>query len=117
MKRCAINNTIEFLTNPSNQEVYAISWLKTGDDQNESKLRPVARKIGIKDLVYFAIRLARKSFHRDYAEGFDWLEGSVAISNPFIRLIYFIFNVFKNYVYDHKPIWIYQIWFQITKKI
>ena len=117
LKRCAVNNAIEFLANPSKKEVCAIAWLKTGDDQNESKLRPVARKIGTKDLVYFAARLARRNFYRDYAEGFDWLEGSVAISNPLIRLIYFIFNALQNYVYEHKPIWIYQLWFQITKKI
>jgi HAD superfamily hydrolase (TIGR01549 family) len=116
-KICSINNAIEFFSKPKNQDVQPILCFQTGDDQNESRLRPVARQINIRDFIYFIKRFTHRTSFRDYSAGFDWLEGSVVISNPFIRMLFFGFTTLQEFVSTHKPVWIYQIWFQLTKKI
>ncbi len=116
LKRCSVSNTVEFLSKPSVQYVQPLAWLQTGDDQNESRLCPVARRITVRDLFYFAARLTHFTGSRDFAKGFSWLEGSVAISNPLVKLLFWLFTSLKELVATHKPVWVYQIWFQITKR-
>jgi hypothetical protein len=116
LKRSAISNTVDFFANPQIHDVRPIAKLHTSNDQNESNSRPVARKLKTQDLLYFAFRLIRKAKPREYSQGFDWLEGSVALSNPLFKLIFRGFLQLRMVISDHKPIWIYWIWFQIKQK-
>ncbi|GBF86579.1 HAD family hydrolase [Aphanothece sacrum FPU3] len=116
LKRSAISNTVDFFANPQIHDVRPIAKLYTSNDQNESNSRPVARKLKTQDLLYFAFRLILKAKPREYSQGFDWLEGSVALSNPLFKLIFRGFLQLRMVISDHKPIWIYWVWFQIKQK-
>ena len=115
-KQCAVNNAIEFFSNPSSSDVQPIAQRLTSDDQNESRLRPLVRPLNLKDFMYVTARFFRLTNSRDYAKSYDWREGSIAISHPIIRFLYSLFKALKEYIHNHQPIWIYQIKFALTKK-
>jgi len=92
IKQISLYNTILFLTKPSFNEVKSVANLVTFDDQNNSQKRPLARSLRIKDLAYFLFKLLGFINKRNYQKGLEWLEGSIALSNLAVRLLYSLFQ-------------------------
>jgi hypothetical protein len=74
-----------FLDEPAPELARALTEVFVGDDQNESRKRPLVRKIGPRQLYDIAMCAIRQNHKPVYAHTFDWLEGSLAISNPVLR--------------------------------
>jgi len=87
-KWAIIEVATEFVSNPHKQEVESIGWNLIGDDQNEARQHRLARKLTLKDLIYYAGRLFRLIDPRDFTQGFSWFEGSLVISNLWMRAIF-----------------------------
>jgi predicted HAD superfamily hydrolase len=115
LKQAAIYNAISFFHRPSARDVQPIAPLKIGGDQNDARLRPVARPLKIQDLLYFAARLARLTKSRDFTAGFSWLEGSITLSSPWIKLLFQVFQRSQAFIRQHKPVWAYQLRYRITQ--
>jgi hypothetical protein len=116
LKRYSISNSVTFFSVPKVCDVMPLTQLQTSNDQNESTSRPVARKIKLRELGYYFTRFLRMSSPRDFSKGFEWREGSIAISNPIIKLVFWLFNVLKETISTHKPLWVYRLWFKVKGK-
>lgn len=77
---------MDFLSSPPAHQAAALAGLPVFDDQTESRSRPLARKIGMGELLALLFRKPRPR-PGGYAAGFDWLEGSIALSSPLLRPI------------------------------
>jgi len=93
LKKYAITNTITYLNNPQEQYIKPIAKLMVGDDQNESRQRPIAREMQFSELFYFAFRFLEIGDRREFSQGFEWKQGSAVISSPIIQLIFKLFNL------------------------
>ncbi len=74
-----------FLNAPAPELALAFTGISVGDDQNESRKRPLVRTIGPRQLCDIVLGAIRKKYKPVYARTFDWLEGSLAISSPVLR--------------------------------
>ena len=108
MRQGVIANMVALLTDPQRREVQAIANLKVGDDQNESRQQPVAKPVRLRDLIYFAQRLSGKVQSRDFAAGSTWLEGSILLSNPSVRLAYRLALWLQTIRRYQEPLWLYR---------
>ncbi|MBR8826550.1 MAG: hypothetical protein DSM107014_01370 [Gomphosphaeria aponina SAG 52.96 = DSM 107014] len=116
LKIISLTNTIKFLTNPTAKEAKMVGLFQHGDDQNESRLCPLARKVAFKDLIYFAARLLKIRERRDYQLAVLWREGSIALSHPLIQLMFKIIISVQEYAKSNKPLWLYKLWLNIKKQ-
>lgn len=108
LKQIALKNAITCFHQPTVQDVRPIAHLTSGYDQNEARLRPVARAIGLADLPYFAARLIGLIPPRDFSAGFSWVEGSIALSSLPIRWLFRLFTGVKWAIVTWQPVWLYQ---------
>jgi predicted HAD superfamily hydrolase len=79
-----INLLLDFFSTPDPEQAAALADLAVYDDQNESRARPLARKISLFNLCAILFRICpwRRS---KYKKSFDWIEGSIALSSPILR--------------------------------
>jgi predicted HAD superfamily hydrolase len=110
LKNCAMDNAKSFFANPQKRDVRSISQMLTSNDQNDLQVAPVARSIGISDIIYF---IYQSIVSRKMKKKFTWLEGSIAISNPMVRILFLIYKFFKQYLLIEKPTWAYSLWLNI----
>jgi Predicted hydrolase (HAD superfamily) len=74
-----------FLTAPTRDEARAVGGFLVGDDQNESRTRPLARPVSPRLLAQWLRSEHLAGPRPDYADSFDWIEGSVAMSHRLLR--------------------------------
>lgn len=83
LKRTALMTMRAFFTQPNPDYVKGLLWVQFGDDQNESRMYSLSKKLGIVDCVrlarYFFAYL-RKGSQADFPQQYSWWEGCVAIS-------------------------------------
>jgi len=115
LRQIALHNVLTCFRQPTLQDVRPIAHLATGYDQNEARLRPVARAIGLGDLLYFAGRLLRLIPPREFAAGFTWLNGSIALSSPPIQALFGLFQGGKRAILAHQPIWLYRWRYRLVR--
>jgi len=73
-----------FLSEPPERLVRAVADLRVFDDQNESRSRRLTRPIGPLELLALRVGLVRPP-GASYGRSFDWLEGAIALSRPWMR--------------------------------
>ena len=106
LKQCAITSSVNFFLFPDKFAVNAIAGRQTSYDSNESRTRPVARKLTIRDLIYFSGYYSNMLKERDFAKGFEWFEGSVALSAPWIQALFALFNSLKQSQKIKQSFWV-----------
>ena len=64
---------------PRREDAQALAWLPVGDDQNDSRVRPLAEPLGLSDLSR-KVKVKLRRMPRDAFADSTWREGSVALS-------------------------------------
>jgi hypothetical protein len=98
LRAAAAGSLKAFLGSPDPELVRALAGCHVGDDQNESRSRPLARPLTMGDFV--APLLRRGNSADPYEHSFDWLEGTFALSPPWCRRLTQhekIFEYFRKY--------------------
>ena len=82
----------EFFTTPRRKEVETLGWISLGDDQNESRSHPLAKKLGILDILALSGYVMRRMRYGnpDYLPRYAWLEGCVSLSAPWTRALFWL---------------------------
>ncbi|MFP4134825.1 MAG: hypothetical protein ACLFTJ_11815, partial [Halothece sp.] len=117
LKRCAVINTVTFLSQPNATEVQVIKALQTAEHQNESQLTPIACQLKITDIPHHISHMNSLKQPKEFTSNCSWIEGSIALSNPLVRLLFFLLLDLKMYLKRPKPLWIYSVWFYFKKTI
>ncbi|QDZ39117.1 hypothetical protein FRE64_03695 [Euhalothece natronophila Z-M001] len=84
IKRCAVVNTITFLSQPNIPEIKAIIALEIENSQK------IARPLKIKDFPNYISSMNSFNQSRKNSSDIYWIEGSMAISNPLIKFFFFL---------------------------
>jgi hypothetical protein len=94
LKKIALWGLRRLLTQPTRDEAQTLGWVSIGDDQNESRRHRLAQKLWIKDIFILGLYIFRRVLkgRADFPPQYAWLEGSVALSNPGIKLLFALAN-------------------------
>ena len=98
LKKLAIRNLDLFLTQPNKEEIEILSWIKLGDDQNESRQYRLAKKLELKDIFVLGKYAVNKFLNRnpDFPPQYAWLSGCINYSNFFYKYCFKIANSFYD---------------------
>jgi hypothetical protein len=83
----ALAEVARLLGRPRADEAAALAELPIGDDQNEARRIPLARPVGVGDVVLLALRGARLLDAASVPPRFGWLEGSLALTPAPVRAL------------------------------
>lgn len=86
LSEAALDAAKAFLTAPDPGLARVLAAISVGDDQNESRTRPLARPLTLWDyLAARGLRAVRTGRNGGYAGSFDWIEGSLALTPGWLR--------------------------------
>lgn len=95
LRRGVLRVSHELLTRPTQEEAQTLGWITAVDDimHDPKRQRQLAVPLGVRDVLdQFAFRnlsrLKRVRRYRDRPRRYFWLEGSLALSRPWIRLFF-----------------------------
>jgi predicted HAD superfamily hydrolase len=101
LRRWCVQRLRDFLADPPKELALALADAVVYDDQNESRSRPLVRSIGPKGLLG---ALLGRTGRDGYRKGYDWLEGSIAISPAPLRPLLrhpLLFQFLRKYRISH----------------
>lgn len=77
------------LERPDRRDAAGLGWIPVADDQNESRIKELAAPLGLTDVAMSVKDALRGGVLRDFEEVNRWREGSLALTPPVTRSLFY----------------------------